>query len=470
MATTKRLRIFPGISVDVSTTGDVLSLSVGGAALFDIGPAGAKVRLGIPGTGLYWSKDVAGIQAESVPGAEGAGAEGATADGAAADGVTADGAAAEGAGPDAAASPGDPAAESPTSPGDPTVDAVPAAGSDVAASPGASGAEGAAARDLLAAAAGSPAAAVERRSPAVAHPAPPQPPPLPPAAATPSTHPPPPPPPPAAQPPDPRAAPATPASASPPAPPPPPAAQPPNPEAPPASTASMSPRATAPPPAAQPPDPRAPPASTASVSPPAAAPPPLPRALSAAPTVRPEIAPPAPRGGSRPAVASAPPGPPSADRAPAPAEPAAGNVPGFEIVAAFTDALHRLDTGEGELALDALRALGEPDADFLVGLLLVDAGGELEEAAARLEHAADCHATLGALFSAVEWDCTLTVAVVGDQSVVVRPDRLGAELVLAEALQRLGRPNQAIARLRALPQRDDPVVMLSIADLKRSRG
>lgn len=187
-------------------------------------------------------------------------------------------------------------------------------------------------------------------------------------------------------------------------------------------------------------------------------------------------APPAPPRRSAPAFDAEPARPPTpvdgAAEAPAEEAPATyvGEPPSFEEVAAFTAALHALEEGDGGGALDLLRAHPSADASFLLGLLLVDAGADIEEAAERLEHAADNFEELGRFFGLVEWDCTLTIAVVGDQSVVVRPDRLGAEIVLAEALQLLGRHNQAIARLRALPQRDDPVVMLSVADLRRTRG
>jgi hypothetical protein len=168
-------------------------------------------------------------------------------------------------------------------------------------------------------------------------------------------------------------------------------------------------------------------------------------------------------------------GGPAAGSAPAHAtdELDAVEVPSIEVMAAFADALHHVEEGREQEALGLLRGLDTADARFLRGLLLVDGAletAELEEAAVALEAALDGAEGLGRLFGLVDWECGFSVAVEAGRTEPIQADRLGAALVLAEALQRLGRAQEAIGRLRALPERDDPRVKASIADLKRGEG
>ena len=51
----RRVRIIPGLRVNLSKTGP--SLSIGGrGAWFTIGPRGRRVTVGLPGTGLFWTE------------------------------------------------------------------------------------------------------------------------------------------------------------------------------------------------------------------------------------------------------------------------------------------------------------------------------------------------------------------------------------------------------------------------------
>ncbi len=50
----RRLRIFPGLSVNVSKSGPSVTLGVRGAHL-TFGPAGVRKTVGIPGTGIYYT-------------------------------------------------------------------------------------------------------------------------------------------------------------------------------------------------------------------------------------------------------------------------------------------------------------------------------------------------------------------------------------------------------------------------------
>jgi len=55
----KRIRICPGISVNLSKSGASLSLGPRGAK-FTVGPRGARTTVGIPGTGLYYTASASG--------------------------------------------------------------------------------------------------------------------------------------------------------------------------------------------------------------------------------------------------------------------------------------------------------------------------------------------------------------------------------------------------------------------------
>src|SRR5438876_4336901 len=50
----KRVRLFPGVSVNLSRSGPSLSLGVRGAHV-TVGSRGVRRTVGIPGTGLFWT-------------------------------------------------------------------------------------------------------------------------------------------------------------------------------------------------------------------------------------------------------------------------------------------------------------------------------------------------------------------------------------------------------------------------------
>lgn len=50
----RRLRIFPGLSVNLSKSGPSLTVGVRGAHL-TMGPRGVRLTIGIPGTGIYYT-------------------------------------------------------------------------------------------------------------------------------------------------------------------------------------------------------------------------------------------------------------------------------------------------------------------------------------------------------------------------------------------------------------------------------
>jgi Protein of unknown function (DUF4236) len=50
----RRLRIFPGLSVNLSKSGPSLSVGVRGAHV-TVGPQGVRRTVGIPGTGIYYT-------------------------------------------------------------------------------------------------------------------------------------------------------------------------------------------------------------------------------------------------------------------------------------------------------------------------------------------------------------------------------------------------------------------------------
>lgn len=52
---TRRLRLFPGVSVNLSKSGASMSFGVRGAH-YTVGPRGRRVTVGIPGTGLYYTE------------------------------------------------------------------------------------------------------------------------------------------------------------------------------------------------------------------------------------------------------------------------------------------------------------------------------------------------------------------------------------------------------------------------------
>jgi Protein of unknown function (DUF4236) len=50
----RRMRIFPGLSVNLSKSGPSLSVGVRGAHV-TVGPRGVRRTIGIPGTGIYYT-------------------------------------------------------------------------------------------------------------------------------------------------------------------------------------------------------------------------------------------------------------------------------------------------------------------------------------------------------------------------------------------------------------------------------
>lgn len=50
----RRVRIFPGLTVNLSTSGPSLSVGVRGAHV-TVGPRGIRKTVGIPGTGIYYT-------------------------------------------------------------------------------------------------------------------------------------------------------------------------------------------------------------------------------------------------------------------------------------------------------------------------------------------------------------------------------------------------------------------------------
>ena len=67
----KRIRIFSGLSVNLSRSGVSTSIGTPGATLNVGGTRGARVTVGIPGTGVSYSERL-----DSAPGHEGAPAQG----------------------------------------------------------------------------------------------------------------------------------------------------------------------------------------------------------------------------------------------------------------------------------------------------------------------------------------------------------------------------------------------------------
>ncbi|MDQ7086337.1 MAG: DUF4236 domain-containing protein [Acidobacteriota bacterium] len=58
----RRIKIAPGVTLNLSKSGGSLSFGVRGAK-FTIGPRGGRATVGIPGTGLFFTRKVSGGQA-----------------------------------------------------------------------------------------------------------------------------------------------------------------------------------------------------------------------------------------------------------------------------------------------------------------------------------------------------------------------------------------------------------------------
>jgi hypothetical protein len=121
------------------------------------------------------------------------------------------------------------------------------------------------------------------------------------------------------------------------------------------------------------------------------------------------------------------------------------------------DALARLEMRPAKLR--------HADLSFLSGLLYLRKG-DATAAAAELDVAASSP-EMGALFVATGIDLDLQLPLTEDRVVVIRPDQKGALLAWVEALQRLGRIEEARAALRAALAKEpgDELLTLSLEDL-----
>ena len=54
---TRRLRVVPGLRVNLSKSGASLSIGHRGA-WYTVGPRGGRATLGLPGTGFFWTEKV----------------------------------------------------------------------------------------------------------------------------------------------------------------------------------------------------------------------------------------------------------------------------------------------------------------------------------------------------------------------------------------------------------------------------
>lgn len=136
---------------------------------------------------------------------------------------------------------------------------------------------------------------------------------------------------------------------------------------------------------------------------------------------------------------------------------------------AFVDGCRAYVEGDHARALGRFqRAGGIPDADFLAGILLIDAG-KLEPARDRLAAAADNPRRLGADFAERGLSVGVTLPITEHFAALLGPDRRGTLLALAEVHQLLEQPGEAARCLerirRANGGSDDVLVNLSLAEL-----
>ena len=122
-----------------------------------------------------------------------------------------------------------------------------------------------------------------------------------------------------------------------------------------------------------------------------------------------------------------------------------------------TEALARLEARPAKLR--------HADLSFLSGLLHLRTGDDAT-AASELGIAA-ASPDMGDLFVATGIDLDLQLPITEDRVVVIRPDPKGALLAWVEALQRLGRIDEARAALRAALAKEpgDELLTLSLEDL-----
>ena len=134
---------------------------------------------------------------------------------------------------------------------------------------------------------------------------------------------------------------------------------------------------------------------------------------------------------------------------------------------AFVDGLRAMVEGDQVVALAHLRgATHLADGAFVAGCLALQAGA-LEEATTDLEAAVGASAGLGRTFDRYGIQVTLLLHVTDEISASLEPNLESALIALVEAYQRLGRTDDALARLRQLQTLvpTDPIVRLSIAEL-----
>jgi len=140
------------------------------------------------------------------------------------------------------------------------------------------------------------------------------------------------------------------------------------------------------------------------------------------------------------------------------------------LVGVLDAACDLVEDGKDAEALARLEArpakLRHADLSFLSGLLYLRAG-DASTAASELGGAA-ASPDMGSLFVATGIDLDLQLPITEDRVVVIRPDPKGALLAWVEALQRLGRIEEARAALRAALEKEpgDELLTLSLEDLE----
>lgn len=133
----------------------------------------------------------------------------------------------------------------------------------------------------------------------------------------------------------------------------------------------------------------------------------------------------------------------------------------------FVDGMRALIAGEERAARRKLgRATDLADAAFMAGVLALKAE-RLTDARAALESALARRRSLGRLFEKYGIEASVNLFITEQVGAVVTPCARGIRLALAEAHQKADRWRDALAELKKLYQadRDDPVVLLSLAEL-----
>lgn len=134
---------------------------------------------------------------------------------------------------------------------------------------------------------------------------------------------------------------------------------------------------------------------------------------------------------------------------------------------AFVDGSRLMLAGRPEEALDQFRnGLDLPDAAFMAGYMALKLE-RFAEAAQHFNRAIRARAGLGRLLNKYGIDAEVHVPVTEELAAIARVDERGARLGAVEALQRLGRHDDAVKHLQRLHTLDpaDPVVTLSYVEL-----